>query len=43
MQAFEKKSSDISKLGIRLNKKIDWRDVEAVSEAGDRLGSSGGR
>ena len=33
---FEKKSSDISKLRIRLNKKIDWRDVEkAVREPED--------
>lgn len=39
---FQKKSSDISKLRIRLNRKIDWRDVEeAVREAGDKLGSQG--
>jgi AbrB family looped-hinge helix DNA binding protein len=41
---FEKKSSDISKLRIRLNKKIDWRDVEeAVRDAGDKLGATSSR
>ena len=41
---FEKKSSDISKLRIRLHRKIDWRDVEGVvREAGDKLGSAGSR
>jgi len=35
---FEKKSSDISKLRIRLNRKIDWRDVEkTIREAGDKI------
>jgi antitoxin PrlF len=34
---FEKKSTDITKLGLRLGKKIDWRDVEkTVREAGSR-------
>jgi antitoxin PrlF len=34
----EKKSSDITKLRIRLNKKIDWRDVEkSVGDAGEKL------
>ena len=34
----EKKSSDITKLRIRLNKKIDWRDVEkSVRDAGEKL------
>ena len=38
---FEKKSSDIAKLRIRLNKKIDWRKVEkTVREAGDKLSTS---
>lgn len=37
---FHKKSSDITKLRIRLNKKIDWKDVEAtVREAGEKLGA----
>lgn len=36
----EKKSSDISKLHIRLKKKIDWRDVEkTVREAGNEIGA----
>lgn len=35
---FQKKSSDITRLRIRLNKKIDWKDVEAtVREAGEKL------
>jgi antitoxin PrlF len=39
---FQKKSSDITKLRIRLNRKIDWHDVEkTVREAGERL--AGGR
>jgi antitoxin PrlF len=34
----EKKSSDISKLKIKLKRKIDWRDVEmTVREAGERI------
>jgi len=34
----EKKSSDITKLRIRLNKKVDWRDVEkSVRDAGEKL------
>jgi len=37
---FQKKTSDITILRIRLNKKIDWKDVEgAVREAGEKLGS----
>jgi AbrB family looped-hinge helix DNA binding protein len=41
---FEKKSSDISKLRIRLNRKIDWQDVEgAVREAGEKLTLAGSR
>ncbi len=37
---FEKKSSDITKLRIKLKQKIDWRDVEkTVREAGDKLGT----
>lgn len=37
---FQKKSSDIAKLRIRLNKKIDWKNVEAiVREAGEKLGT----
>jgi len=35
-----KKSSNVTKLRIRLNKKIDWRDVEgAVREVGDKVGA----
>lgn len=38
---FQKKSSDITKLRIRLNKKIDWKNVEAtVREAREKLGTS---
>jgi antitoxin PrlF len=34
----EKKSSDITKLKIRLGKKISWRDVEeTVREAGEKI------
>ena len=37
---FQRKSSDITKLRIRLNKKIDWKDIEAtVREAGEKLGT----
>jgi len=33
---FQKKTSDITKLRIRLNKKIDWKDVEGtVREAAE--------
>ena len=41
---FQKKSSDITKLRIRLNKKIDWRYVEAtIREAGEKVGTDGSR
>jgi AbrB family looped-hinge helix DNA binding protein len=41
---FQKKSSDITKLRIRLNKKIDWRSVEAtIREAGEKVGTDGSR
>ena len=37
---FQKKSSDITKLRIRLRKKIDWKVVEAtVREAGEKIGT----
>ena len=35
---FQKKSSDITKLRIRLRKKIDWKVVEAtVREEGEKI------
>ncbi|MGI0078376.1 MAG: hypothetical protein ACRECH_02000 [Nitrososphaerales archaeon] len=35
---FEKKASDITKIRIKLNKKIDWREVEkTVREASEQL------
>ena len=40
---FEKKTFDISKLRLRLGKRVDWRDVETVvREAGERIGSADG-
>jgi antitoxin PrlF len=36
---FEKKSSDITKLHIKLKRKIDWKDVEKiVRDAGNDIG-----